>query len=160
MMHTPSTDQNYWARMDALRSGTSYTDGTHWDNEFPMLNPINQTDLPENPKAKDKDELFEKMWNESEVDIYGPPPKQFVAIDIQHNFHGTVPFGTYGGISCIYGPPKSKKSFLKSAFVSAYIGGQTNNRFDIVRGRDRKGRWVVDIDTEQGSFHAWRGLVY
>ncbi len=163
MMHCKETDPMFMPRMQAWQEGRPLGDGSHWDEEWKAENTWYndseyKTDLPENPKAKEKDDLFDKMWNESEVDIYGPPPKQRVAIDIQHNFHGTVPFGTYGGISCIYGPPKSKKSFLKSAFVSAYIGGQTNNRFDIVRGRDRKGRWVVDIDTEQGDYHAWRTL--
>ena len=105
--------------------------------------------VPENPKPK-------KSWRGTEIDIYTPPPLQPVAIDMASEFNGTVPYGSYGDMSCIYGPPKNKKSYLKSAIVASYIGGQANNYFENISGRDTRGKVVFDIDTEQGYQHAWK----
>lgn len=141
MNHTPSTDPNYWERMEAINKGETFSDGSRWDAEFPDLVP----------------KVVEKLsWEKTKIDIYSPPPIQPVAIDIAEEYNGTVPYGSYGDMSCIYGPPKNKKSYFKSAIVAAYIGGKADNYFDNVKGRDTDGKVVFDIDTEQGYNHAWR----
>ena len=60
--------------------------------------------------------------------------------------------------SCIYAPSKAKKSFAKSLIEAAYIGGQTNRYTNHFVGTNRKDRYLISIDTEQGEFYAQRGF--
>lgn len=101
---------------------------------------------------------LDPMWRDAKVDIYSPPPPLNIAISIAHDKFGSVAFGSYGNISLLYGPPKSKKSYLKSAVVSSYIGGKANNYFENIWGVNNKDKYVIDVDTEQGLSHAWRTM--
>ena len=65
-------------------------------------------------------------------------------------------FGTYGNFSCITGPQKSMKTFLKTALVAGYIGGQSNDYFRDVKGYGSEGKLVIDIDTEQSKYDTQR----
>lgn len=96
------------------------------------------------------------MWREAKIDLNKPPKKQPTAISIGHNQFGPTVFGSYGDFSCIYGPPKNKKTFLKSAIVSGYIGGQSTNYFPNIKGWNTEKKYVIDIDCEQGTYHAHR----
>jgi len=58
--------------------------------------------------------------------------------------------------SCIYAPSKAKKSFVKSLIEAAYIGGETDKYSKHFVGTNRKERYVISIDTEQGEFYAQR----
>lgn len=58
--------------------------------------------------------------------------------------------------SCIYAPSKAKKSFVKSLIEAAYIGGETSIYSKHFVGTNRKERYVISIDTEQGEFYAQR----
>lgn len=106
------------------------------------------------PKQHD----FGKMLSESTLDPRNPPKSPPIAISIgshvfKDNIYPTV-FGTYGNFSCIVGASKSKKTFLKSALVAGYIGGQAQNYFPDFLGHNTTGKYVIDMDTEQGSYHA------
>lgn len=96
------------------------------------------------------------MWREAKIDLNKPPQKQPIAISIGHNQFGSTVFGSYGDFSCIYGPPKNKKSFLKSAIAAGYIGGNAVSYFPDIKGWGTEKKYIIDIDCEQGSYHAHR----
>ncbi len=110
-------------------------------------------------KVQDID--FDKIHNKAFVDVSEQLRPQPVAISIgESEYKGDiypVPFGSYGDFSCIVGASKAKKSFFKSLILASYIGG---NAFDfsnnLIRGHNQKGKYVIDIDTEQSKFHSQR----
>ena len=65
-----------------------------------------------------------------------------------------IPIGTYGNFSFVQAPPKTKKTFLISIFISVYLSGQ-NNFGGNLRGF-RQNKSVLHFDTEQGKWHAHR----
>tara|TARA_R110000772_G_C13294302_1_gene438298 strand:- start:445 stop:1392 length:948 start_codon:yes stop_codon:yes gene_type:complete len=60
--------------------------------------------------------------------------------------------------SCIYAPSKAKKSFAKSLLEAAYIGGETSRYTKHFVGTNRKERYIISLDTEQGEFYAQRSF--
>ena len=62
-----------------------------------------------------------------------------------------IPLGTYGNLSCVSAPPKTKKTFFISLLASVYLsngnvyGGQ-------IKGHRGNGH-LVHFDTEQGLWH-------
>ena len=105
---------------------------------------------------KIEDEIIfkpEDVFNECLIDpkeVITQPP---IAISIGHKYNEDVPLVTYGNFCTIVGASKSMKSFLKSALISCYIGGKAQNYFVNIKGHDTKGKYVIDIDTEQGKYH-------
>ena len=67
-----------------------------------------------------------------------------------------IPFGTMGNFSAIIGASKSKKTFLKSLIVASYIGGTTENYARDFKSHRATDKYILDIDTEQGEWHAQR----
>ena len=65
-----------------------------------------------------------------------------------------TPIGTYGNISFVQAPPKTKKTFFISLLASVYLSGKNNFGGDITGHREDK--CLVHFDTEQGHFHAQR----
>jgi hypothetical protein len=63
-------------------------------------------------------------------------------------------YGSYGNFSAIVGASKSKKTFFKSLLVASYIGGNSNNYTTTIKGHRKNDLVVLDIDTEQGDWHA------
>jgi len=57
---------------------------------------------------------------------------------------------TSGEFSAIVAVSKAKKSFLKSAFIGCYIGGDANILFGNIKSFIDKVYTVLDFDTEQG----------
>lgn len=66
-----------------------------------------------------------------------------------------ITIGTYGNFSFIQGPPKTKKTFLASLLISAYLADGPNERLGKLAGH-REGKICMHIDTEQGDYHAQR----
>ena len=64
-----------------------------------------------------------------------------------------IPIATYSNISAIGSPPKTKKTFLTSLLVSAYLH---HNQFSGKIKTHRKDHTVLHFDTEQGEYHASR----
>ena len=101
---------------------------------------------------------FKNIYDSAFVDVTKKIEYPPVALSIGKKTMGSkvfpIPFGTYGNFSCIVGPPKTQKTFLKSLLVSRYLGFDSHNYgLNIETHRDRD-CFVVDIDTEQSEFHA------
>lgn len=118
------------------------------------------------------DEL-EKISTESEVDlslienncsvdlsIELKHPETLLSIG-QHEYKGRfypTPVMTSGEFSAIVAASKSKKTFLKSAFLASYIGGKANELFpNIITHRDKE-YTILDFDTEMGVYYTQRAF--
>lgn len=101
---------------------------------------------------------FQNIYDSSFVDVRKKIEYPPVAISIgEHSLgsrHFPIPFGTYGNFSCIVGASKSKKTFLKSMIMASYIGGNTSRYANSVKSHRDRDCFIIDIDTEQSSFHA------
>ena len=62
-----------------------------------------------------------------------------------------IALGTYGNLSVITAPPKTKKTFFVSLLASAYLSG-TNIYGGDIKGHRGSGE-LIHIDTEQGAWH-------
>ena len=65
-----------------------------------------------------------------------------------------IPIGTYGNLSCVSAPPKTKKTFFISLLASVYLSGSNIYGGEILGHRD-KGN-LIHFDTEQGLWHCQR----
>lgn len=101
---------------------------------------------------------IENIYKSSFIDVTKKIEYPPVAVSIGTHRMGSkdfpIPFGTYGNFSCIVGPSKSKKTFLKSLITASYIGGQTSNYTSSIKSHRDRECFVIDIDTEMGSFNA------
>jgi hypothetical protein len=101
---------------------------------------------------------FQNIYDSSFVDIRKKVEYPPVALSIGTHSLGSkefpIPFGTYGNFSCIVGASKSKKTFLKSMIMASYIGGKTNIYADSIKSHRDRDCFIIDIDTEQSTFHA------
>jgi hypothetical protein len=118
------------------------------------------------------DEL-EKISIESEVDlslienncsvdlsIELKHPETLLSIG-QHEYKGRfypTPVMTSGEFSAIVAASKSKKTFLKSAFLASYIGGKANELFPNIMTHRNKEYTVLDFDTEMGMYYTQRAF--
>jgi hypothetical protein len=93
--------------------------------------------------------IHDECLIDADEQIEHPP----IAISIGYKYDGNVPLVTYGNICCIVGASKSMKSFFKSALVACYIGGKAQTYFPDIKGHQTKGKYVIDVDTEQGKYH-------
>lgn len=107
-------------------------------------------------KAQDFNAIEQKSFIDVSVQIQRPP----VAIGLgEYTYKGNnypIPFGSYGDFSCIVGASKSMKTFLKSAIVAGYIGGNSTKYFPDVKGFENEQKYIIDIDTEQSTYHTQR----
>tara|TARA_R110000851_G_scaffold321663_1_gene487187 strand:+ start:251 stop:1141 length:891 start_codon:yes stop_codon:yes gene_type:complete len=125
------------------------------EEEIPKYNPF------DNPKVNKGSLMdFALIAKKSEIDLGEVIKHPPIAISIgTYEYKGEsypTPFGSYGDISCIVGASKSKKTFYKSALLAGYVGGNSINYFDNIKGHNSRGKWVIDIDTEQSRFHSQR----
>jgi len=102
---------------------------------------------------------FKKIESESFIDPKDDIKPQPIALSLgeteyKGNFY-PIPIGSYGDFSCIVGASKSKKTFLKSMLVSAYLGGNANLYSDI-KGHNNSDKFVLEFDTEQSHYHTQR----
>ncbi len=67
-----------------------------------------------------------------------------------------IPICSYGNISCVSAPPKTKKSFFISLLASVYLSGE-NIYGGKIKGHRDDGN-LVHIDTEQGRWHSQRSF--
>lgn len=117
-------------------------------------------------EIKNKSEAFDfdKAYNDCFVDVSVIVERPPIALGIgEHEYKGNYylnPTFTYGEISAIVAPQKSKKSFFKRAIAASYIGGKSSNYFpNIISKRGNIDRYVLDFDTEQGKYYAQRSFV-
>ena len=62
-----------------------------------------------------------------------------------------IPIGTFGNLSVVSAPPKTKKTFFISLLGSVFLSGKNNYGGDI-RGHRGDGS-LIHFDTEQGQWH-------
>lgn len=89
-----------------------------------------------------------------------PHPETLLSIG-QHNYKGNfydTPVMTAGEFSAITAISKSKKSFLKAAFLGCYIGGKSNILFPNIKSHRREDFVVLDFDTEMSNYYAQRSF--
>lgn len=118
---------------------------------------IEKIDLNNLGGGEDRKKDFKAMHDKCFVDVSLQLPPPPIALSVgTYRYKGNdypVPFGTYGNFSCLVGASKSMKTFLKSAIVASYIGGNSNNYFPDMKGHNTKGKFILDVDTEQSLWH-------
>jgi hypothetical protein len=103
---------------------------------------------------------FKEMHDNCLVDVSLelPPPPVALSLGSYQYKNNTypIPFGTYGNFSTLVGASKSMKTFLKSALIAGYIGGESQNYFPDLKGHNIKDKFIIDVDTEQSLWHTQR----
>jgi len=86
------------------------------------------------------------------------PPDTLISIG-EHSYMGKMyptSICTAGESSAIIAESKKKKSFIKSALIASYIGGNANQLFPNIKSHRKEDVTILDFDTEQGKFYAQR----
>jgi len=106
----------------------------------------------------DFDEAYKKCFVDIDKPVQAPP----IALGIGYHEYKNESFlnttFTYGEMSAIVAPQKSKKTFFKRAIASSYIGGNSINYFPSIKSCRQGNKYVLDFDTEQGEFYAQRSF--
>ena len=105
---------------------------------------------------------YEKVFEECLVDLSEELKPAPTAMGIgSHDYKGNMYLNntfSYGEFSALVAASKTKKTFLKSALISGYIGGQTSNYFPDFKSCREGEPYIIDIDTEQGTYYAQRAF--
>ena len=115
-------------------------------------------DFNNNESEFDFDKAYKECFVDVNKEIQAPP----IALGIGYHDYKDKSYlnatFTYGEMSAIVAPQKSKKSFFKRAVAASYIGGNANEYFpDIISCREGN-KYVLDFDTEQGEYYAQRSF--
>jgi hypothetical protein len=95
-----------------------------------------------------------------DLDVVIEQPNILVSVGT-HEYKGIqypTPLMTEGEFSAIIAVSKAKKSFLKSALLGSYIGGDANLLFPNIKSHRTKEYGIADIDTEQGRYYTQRAF--
>ena len=105
---------------------------------------------------------FETIYDECFVDTNEEIERPPIAMGIGHHVYKDNtylnPTFTYGEMSAIIAPQKSKKSFFKRALAASYIGGKASHYFPNIVSCRKTDKYVLDFDTEQGKYYAMRSF--
>ena len=102
-------------------------------------------------------QLLEEEANVDISEVIKYPPVSlscgsYIDKDVQGNeIEYPIPIGTDGNFSFVQAFPKVGKSFFISLLVSAYQSG--GNKYSGTIKGHRRGRKIINFDTEQGKFH-------
>lgn len=122
-----------------------------------ILDPINTEQADE---LIINDDYYAGLLTECYVDLTAKIPEPEILLSIgTHEYEGVncpTPVMTAGEFSAITGLSKAKKSFLKSALVGCYIGGEANELFPNVKSHRKEDYTILDFDTEQGKYYTQR----
>ena len=103
---------------------------------------------------------FDKLEKSCFVDLSEEMPHPEILLSIgQHEYKGNfypTPIMTAGEFSAIIATSKSKKTFLKSAFLGSYIGGKSSILFPNIKSHRDNEYTILDFDTEQGKYYTQR----
>lgn len=119
-------------------------------------------DFNELDKVKIDEELLDylKIVSDCYIDLSEEMPKPEILLSIgEHRYkdkYYPTPVMTSGEFSAIVAVSKAKKSFLKSAFIGCYVGGDANILFGNIKSFRDKDYTILDFDTEQGKYYAQR----
>lgn len=114
----------------------------------------------ENLKNSEAEIDFDYLINSCyvDLDVEIKPPEILLSIG-QHEYKNKnypTPVMTAGEFSAIVAASKSKKSFLKSAFLGCYIGGGGESLFPNIKTHRDSDYTILDFDTEQGKWYTQR----
>lgn len=113
-------------------------------------------------KAKIDEELIDylKVVSDCYIDLSEEMPKPEILLSIgEHKYkdkYYPTAVMTSGEFSAIVAVSKAKKSFLKSALIGCYIGGDSNLLFSNIKTHRSEDFTILDFDTEQGKYYAQR----
>jgi hypothetical protein len=103
---------------------------------------------------------FDKLEKDCFVDLSEEMLHPEILLSIgQHEYKGNfydTPIMTAGEFSAIVATSKSKKTFLKSAFLGSYIGGKSSILFPNIKSHRETEFTILDFDTEQGKYYTQR----
>lgn len=103
---------------------------------------------------------YSKIAQDCFVDLSEEMPHPEILLSIgMHEYKGgfyPTPIMTAGEFSAIVAQSKAKKSFLKSAFLGSYIGGDANLLFGNIKSHRNEEQTILDFDTEQGKYYTQR----
>ena len=102
--------------------------------------------------------LHDKHLVDLSLDLMLPPTALGIGT---HDYKGQSYLNntfSYGEFSAIVAASKNKKTFFKSALVSSFIGGKSNNFFPEMKTQRQGEPFIIDIDTEQGDYYAQRAF--
>ena len=103
-------------------------------------------------------EIFNRCFVNLDEELLLPPTALGIGY---HDYKGQQYLNntfSYGEFSAIVAASKTKKTFFKSALIAAYIGGRTSDYFPDFVSRREGEPFVIDIDTEQGTYYAQRAF--
>ena len=111
-------------------------------------------------KQTEQNMLMEFIAEDCHIDInkkieYPPVALSYGEKVLQSSSGDTIvpiALGTYGNLSVITAPPKTKKTFFVSLLASAYLSGSNIYGGEIKGHRDDGD--LIHFDTEQGNWHA------
>ena len=95
-----------------------------------------------------------------DLEVVMPHPEILISIG-EHEYKGNfypTPVMTAGEFTAIIATSKAKKTFLKSAFLGSYIGGNANNLFSNIKTHRKEDFTILDFDTEQGKYYTQRSF--
>lgn len=105
---------------------------------------------------------FNKAYKDCFVDIKQEIEAPPIALGIgYHDYKDKSylnPTFTYGELSAIIAPQKSKKTFFKRAVCACYIGGNSSKYFPSIVSCREDEKYILDFDTEQGKYYAYRSF--
>jgi hypothetical protein len=101
---------------------------------------------------------YQQAFSDCFIDVKKKVERPPIAMGIGYQNHKGInylnPTFTYGEMSAIIAPKKSKKTFFKTALIASYIGGNTSNSFPSIVSAREGDKYIIDIDTEQGDFYS------
>lgn len=113
-----------------------------------------------NNKSASEEIDFDKLEKSCFVDLSEEMKHPEILLSIgQHEYKGKfypTPIMTAGEFSAIVATSKSKKTFLKSAFLASYIGGGSTVLFPNIKSHRDNDYTILDFDTEQGKYYTQR----
>lgn len=119
---------------------------------------IEKLSIDQNNLKQEESFDFWDMFHKTKFDPDKPTPRPPIAMGIgYHTFKGhdyLNPTFTYGEMSTIIAPEKSKKTMFKTALNASFIGGSSKAFFPSLQTTREGKKLVVDIDTEQGDYYA------
>lgn len=106
---------------------------------------------------------YKTMYEKCKIDLSKTLERPPIAMGIgYHSYKGKQylnPTFTYGEMSMIIAPQKTKKTFFSTALQASYIGGQSANYFPNMVTNRQGDKYVISFDTEQGEFYAQRAAL-
>tara|TARA_R110002095_G_scaffold193603_1_gene171851 strand:+ start:1262 stop:2113 length:852 start_codon:yes stop_codon:yes gene_type:complete len=122
-----------------------------------MIEPLKILDEDSKPEFD-----YKEAYKNCFVDLSKEPKRPEIVLSIgSHDYKGVLypnPTLTVDEMSVIVAPKKSKKSFLKASLCACYIGGNAQHYFPDIRSHRVGEPYILDFDTEQGQYYAWRSF--